>query len=219
MRWGVFKRASAPGNEKSVSEDQLRTRRRNSPGLEIALSCLPEDGGGRILDMGAASVANLESLMGIAHHVRVVNSLKAEDPMWLRLMERSEVAPDPKDLTRVATALFPDDWGTFDVVLAWDLLNYLTAEGVTALAGRLADLCQPQARLFFQVVAVGDMAALPARYRIVAPDQIEVSPETAARRTPPGWPFAKVERLLSGFEVECSFVMRHGVQEYVAVRI
>ncbi|MCP4896104.1 MAG: hypothetical protein GY906_03935 [bacterium] len=217
MRWGFPRRARAPaaavGDLQRMPSERLR-----SPGLGVALAGLPEDGGGRILDMSASSVVNLDQLMVVAHHVRVVDSLQPNDSRWSQLMPQVDSGEVIGDLEPVVAELFPDEWGPFDVVLAWDLLNYLTVEGVTALAQRLAGLCSPEAKLFAQVVAVGDMAALPARYRIVASDQIEVSTATAARRSAPGWPFAKFERLLSGFEVECSFIMRHGVQEYVAVR-
>jgi hypothetical protein len=153
-----------------------------------------------------------------ARYIRVADSLHPSDPLWANLCRVDAAEDEDVDLAASAASLFPSEWGRFDVILTWDVLNYLSNEGVVAVAGCLRELCRPGGKLLAQIVTIGDMAALPARYRIVASDQIEVSAATAERSSAPGWPFATFERLLTGFEVECSFIMRHGIQEYVATR-
>lgn len=218
MLWNWTRRSHTPLSSLETPIETPKTRCVNSPGLAIVLSGLPEDGAGRILDLSAASVANLGNLMAVSSHVRVVDSLQPEDPNWQKLTELpDDEGPDP-DLKSATAALFPKKWGEFDLVLAWDLLNYLTEDGFTALVDRLAILCRPQARMLLQIVVMNDMAIAPARYKIVKPDQVEISATTGERRTAPAWPSAKIERLLSGFEIEHSFVMRHGVNEYVALK-
>jgi hypothetical protein len=68
------------------------------------------------------------------------------------------------------------------------------------------------------VHATETMPDIPNRYRILGDDQLAYEPVTTDRRGAPNLPPAAVERRLEGFEIEHSFVLRHGVREYVAIR-
>ncbi len=62
------------------------------------------------------------------------------------------------------------------------------------------------------------MAAVPNRYRIVDGARLTYEPATTELQGVPNLPPAVVEKLLKGFRVEHSFVLQHGVHEYVASR-
>ncbi len=62
------------------------------------------------------------------------------------------------------------------------------------------------------------MAAMPNRYRIVDSARLAYEVATTEQRGAPALPPAAVEKLLQGFRVEHSFVLQHGVHEYVASR-
>ena len=107
---------------------------------------------------------------------------------------------------------------TVHLVLAWDVLAYLSSHRADDLVGVLAELCSPDARLHAIIPTAEMMPAVPSRYRIVDEENLVYEPVTTDLRGAPKLPPNSVDRLLEGFEIEHAFVLRHGVQEYVATR-
>jgi hypothetical protein len=68
------------------------------------------------------------------------------------------------------------------------------------------------------VFARDTMPTTPNRYRVVDPSRLAYEPATAELRGAPRLPPAAVEKLVQGFRIEHSFVLQHGVHEYVASR-
>lgn len=112
---------------------------------------------------------------------------------------------------------FPDDT-RFDAVLIWDLINYLERREVAALARQLARFCHPGALLFGLVSILKQIPAEPMRYRILDPEHLAYESRTAATRPCPRYAPAELTELLRGFRLDRSFLMRHGIQEYLFVR-
>jgi len=179
---------------------------RHSPGLAAAISALPRDRPARVLDLGAVNGANVQffaergARLWIADLVRVVG---AEE--------------DQEDALRAALPPLAED-DPFDLILAWDVLNYLERDRVERLSSRLATLCRPGAALLAIMVNASEMSGSPLRYTIRSADSVRFGTTEASRRPAPQWPPAVVERCLQGFEVKHSFVLRSGVQEYLATR-
>jgi hypothetical protein len=66
---------------------------------------------------------------------------------------------------------------------------------------------------------IGDeMPAEPQAFQIEAEDRVSYRPAGPEMRAPTPLQPAEVERLLAGFRIESSFILRHGVREFVAVR-
>ena len=166
----------------------------------------------RVLDLGPAVATNFEFLSDIGQHIRFAD-LCGEDGPISRLGEA-----DVRELRRRARGMLPSDWGVFDLVIAWDLINYLDDAQVDPIVERLRDLCREGAFLFAMIATGGEFPAVPPRYSIVDRCTLLSSSDSAAVVERPRRPPAAVERILSGFAVERSFILRHGVQEYVAVR-
>lgn len=180
---------------------------RRSPGLAAALSALPSDRRARVLDLGAVNGANVEFLancgarLWVADLVRIVDGAEVRnEALWAALP--AQVEGDP-----------------FDLVLAWDVLNYLERDQVERLISRIADLCRPGAVLLAVVITAAEMSASPLRFTIRSAESILYRASEPSRRPAPEWPSAAVERCLQGFEVKHSFVLRSGVQEYLATRV
>ena len=196
-----------PGRAASVAnnaapEDHVS---RALPGV---LNGLPARDEATVLDMGAAWG---ESLVFWSERTRrlVVGDL------WEGLMREPGPRPDPARVAKAATeAIQGLDGRAPSLVLLWDLLHHPDREEVAALAGVLAGVAGPATRLFAIVAGRGQMPAVPRLHRLVGIDRLRLDP--AVLRVPP--PMRKEPelcRLLAGFRVESTYLLRSGDQEYV----
>jgi hypothetical protein len=183
-----------------------------SPGLEAALAGVPSDGSCAVLDLGPAVAGNLDFVFTFASRVQIIDLLGGGSA------NATAPAPDLERGMQALRELVPSAKGTFDLVLAWDLLAYLPSQRIGDLVGALAELCRPEARLHAIVPTTEMIPAAPSRYRIVDAESLVYEPATTDLRGAPELPPNAIGRLLEGFEIEHSFVLRHGVREYVATR-
>ena len=183
-----------------------------SPGLEAALAGVPSDGSCGVLDLGPAVAGNLDFVSTFASRVQIVDLYGGGNA------DTAAPAPDLERGMQVLRDLVPLASGTFHLVLTWDLLAYLPSHRIGDLVGALAELCRPEARLHAIIPTAEMMPALPRRYRILDAKSLVYESATTDLRGTPELPPNAVDRLLEGFEIEHSFVLRHGVREYVAMR-
>ncbi len=183
----------------------------SSPGLEEALRGTPDDGSCKVLDLGPSVADNVEFVSSFASYLQIIDAI-ARDPSASDL--------EGSGFGRLSTlkALFDQHRRSFSLVLMWDVLNYLSREQAEKLIQSVAELCLPGARLHAIVFATNTMAAIPNRYRIVDNARIAYEAATTEQMGAPDLPPAEVGKLLQGFRVEHSFVLQHGVHEYVASR-
>ena len=183
----------------------------SSPGLDEALRGVPDDGSCKVLDLGPSVADNVEFVSSFASYLQIVDAI-----------DRSPAADTAEGagFGRLSTlqSLFDQHRRSFNLVLVWDVLNYLSTDQAERLIQAVAELCLPNARLHAIVFATDTMAAVPNRYRIVDSARLTYEPGTTELRGVPNLPPAAVEKLLKGFRVEHSFVLQHGVHEYVASR-
>ncbi|HVT61550.1 MAG TPA: class I SAM-dependent methyltransferase [Thermoanaerobaculia bacterium] len=106
----------------------------------------------------------------------------------------------------------------FDAVLAWDLFNYMERREVSALARHLTRFCRPGALLFALISILKQIPAQPIRFRILDSERLAYEPRTTASRPCPRYAPAELDNWLRGFRLDRSFLMRHGIQEYLFVR-
>jgi len=182
-----------------------------SPGLEEALRGVPDDGSCKVLDLGPSVADNVEFVSSFASYLQIVDAI-----------DRSPATEDTEGagFGRLSTlqGLFGEHRRSFNLVLVWDVLNYLSTDQAERLIQAVAELCLPNARLHVIIFATDTMAAVPNRYRIVDRARLTYEPGTTELRGVPNLPPAAVGKLLKGFRVEHSFVLQHGVHEYVAAR-
>ena len=183
---------------------------RHAVALGAAMERLGHQGRARLLDLGPAVGANLEVLRRVARSVVVVDLASS--------CGLGEGAPmsEPLRAARSVDDVLAAAPGAIDLVLAWDLLNYLSLEAFAALAARLALALAPGAALH-AFIATGSMPARPGRWLIRSPDRLVFEPRSDAERPAPGWLPAVVERTLTGFRVERSVVLP-GAREILALR-
>jgi len=182
-----------------------------SPTLRALLSRLSPEAPHRILDLGGVNSANVEFFSRFSCRLQIVNLLEAIGSEGSRAL----LAADPMVALR---QVLPQTRRTFDVVLAWDVLNHLEPEKIRALMTIVVELTAPGAQMLAFIFTGREISALPVAFRIVDDETIRWEPRTQARRPGPRYPPAEVERMAAGFSVVHSVLMRHGVQEYLLVR-
>jgi len=182
-----------------------------SPTLKVLVSRLSSETSYHILDLGVASGANVEFFSRFSGRLQIADLPDALASEELRSLLRNDPAAAFRRVLPVA-------WKPFDVVLAWDVLNYLSRDQFRCLAAHVSSLCQPGALMFALVSTRKEMSSVPQVFKIVDEQTLLLRPQTTAVQPSPRFPPAEVERLMSGFAVVQSVVMRHGVQEYLLVR-
>jgi hypothetical protein len=183
----------------------------SSPGLAEALSGVPEDGTCKVLDLGPSVAANVEFVSSFASYLQIIDAID-RGPSAAGL----EGSSSPR--LSALNALLGQHQRSFNLVLAWDIFNYLSPERAERLNRLVAELCLPNARLHAIFFATDTMPAVPNRYRIVDRDRLAYEPGTTEIRGAPELPPSAVGKLLKGFRIEHSFVLQHGVHEYAATR-
>jgi len=174
-----------------------------SPGLRAALAGPSARPGCRILDFGPLLPANLTFLSRFASHVGIADLSGEADGGAGAQGWRSRLVGIE---------------GPFDLVLAWDLLSHINREEARDLVGWLSSVTRPGGALFLMVPEGPEMPARPGVFEIRGNDRIARRPAICDTVAAPKIPPAEVARLLAGFRVDASFLLRHGVREYVALR-
>jgi hypothetical protein len=177
---------------------------RAAPGVAALFDGLSEDGSHAVLDLGPAVDSHLRLFSGYARRIRFACLLP---------MQRGD-----GEWTGALRSLTPHPEQSYDLVLAWDLLDRLSPEARPSLIQRLAEITAPGARLYMVVDASEETTTQPFRFALMGADRVSQwplgPPEPAPRQLLP----AQVERLLVPFEVVQAFTLRSGQREYVAVK-
>ncbi len=193
----------------------------------------------RILDLGPAHGATVEFFSQYSCKLYVADlyrSLKAhrvdqgidrppDSPDKFDKLDRPD-KPDrldgPQDedeaaeRTRIFDELLAYDGDTrFDLVLAWDLLNYLEPEQIEVLSRRLARFSHGGTKLFAMVAIHKEIPARPCAFKIRDAQTLEYDSPTHRTRAAPRHTEPALRRLMSGFDVDSTCVLRNGLQGYV----
>jgi SAM-dependent methyltransferase len=212
LSWRAQQPRAEDDEEQGPDGDGLQVETHQSPGLKGVFLSVPTDGSCRILDLGCVVAGNLDFFSSFASRLQIVDLLGCG-----RAGGKADRQTPPARLQAVR-GLLADHERSFHAVFAWDVFNYLPFDECKALAAEVARLCRPGGRLLAMVAASNTIPATPNRYRIVDGETIDYEPTTTEVKGGPQLTPAAVERLLEGFSIEHSFVLRHGVREYVAVR-
>jgi len=165
------------------------------------------------LDLGPPVGRNLELLSGLGCRIRITD-------MYRSLSGESLESREPEACASLFARLLPHEPGdSFDVVFLWNLLDYLRPHEITSLMARVAGACRPRARVFAMVSTRHQIPAMPLRYQIEDLDTLSWTGPEEPQRPCPRRTQPELCRLMPGFKVKSSFILRHGVQEYLFERL
>jgi Methyltransferase domain len=161
-----------------------------------------------VLDLGPATGGNVERLSEYGCK------------LFIEDLYASKASAEGASLDAEFFAQFfdPQAGTQFDVVLAWDLINYLDREELRHLASWLRQCCRPGALLFALVSIHKTIPAQPIRFRFHDGDKLVYERLTAVERPGPRFAPWDLKSAFKGFEVDRSFLLRHGIQEYLLIR-
>jgi hypothetical protein len=106
----------------------------------------------------------------------------------------------------------------FDVILAWDLFNYLRRPELACFGELLRRYTDAGALAFALISYHKQIPAQPYRFKIRDERTLIYDRRTAGERPSPRFVPYEVTGLLKGFRVDRSFLLQHGIQEYLLVR-
>jgi hypothetical protein len=180
---------------------------RHSLALVEVLRTVAAPGKTQVLDLGTASGANVAFLSRFActlHIADLYRTVGAADGLNEEALERAVARQLPE--------------GLFDLVLAWDLFDYLGRRGLEALGRQLADRTRPGALLFALISFHPRISDRPHRFQIMDQETLRYGDPSGLERPAPGYREPDLVRLFPAFEVTGSYLLRHGIQEYLLTR-
>jgi len=176
-----------------------------------------EDQKYQVLDLGRAHGPNVEFFSQFSCTYYVADLYRALQSYTLAPAEDEE-DDDGSRLSQVFEELLPYTEDTrFDLILAWDLLNYLRPEQIEAMSRRLASFSKEGTIIFAMIAIHQSIPARPCGFKIVDAASFDYDSTTDRPRPSPRHKEPDLCRLMPGFEVENTFLLRNGLQEYVFI--
>jgi len=165
-----------------------------------------------VLDLGRARSGTIELLSHYRCRLDIVDL-----PARLREMP-AEDDDDPKAVGRWVDAMLPPTRGeSVDLVLCWNLLNYLPRAVIEQLGQRLVERASPRARLHALIeYRATTMPAVPLSFAPAGLDLLADGDDEAARQiTAPRYTPKELEKRLPGFASEKTMLLGNGMQEFL----
>lgn len=182
----------------------------SAPGLKQALERLPRPGAS-VLDLGPALASNIAFFNRLGSRLRIFDledSLRCEglwdSPVKTAVWQR-----------RAEPLLASGTGEIYDLVLAWDLPNYVGRERWPLVARELVRRLAPGGMLHLVARTGKRMPAIPSHFRWSGSDVVREEQRATDSVTPPRFSHGEIERLHDGLAAARSFLDRHGLQEFL----
>ena len=165
-----------------------------------------------VLDLGPPVAANLRFLSALSCRLRIADLHRS-------LSSESIESRRPEAMGALFKRLLPLAPGErFDALLAWEVFDYLRPDQASTLMAWLAPACHPEALALVLVSTQRTIPALPLRPRILDRENLAWDGRREPARPSPRYAQADLERMMPGFSVRRSFLLRNGIQEFLFAR-
>jgi len=191
-------------------ETLVSTKVCKSLGLNALLKPVRNDRSYSILDLGRPLQDNVRfwSKFSCWLHIPGFCSSYRE---WKEAVGEGKETKEP-----AYSGLLPfSDETVFDIILAWDLFNYFDLKELKVLIQRLSHWCRPGTRLFALISILPNISVSPMVFRILSREQMLLEVPSQEKRPCPRHQPRDIARLMARFTISCSYLSRHGIQEYV----
>ncbi len=186
----------------------------NSPSVGILSQSFPGPGKCQVLDLGAPASSTVAFFSGRACK------------FYLEDLYRFFIAPhidredsDDKDdgvAAAIAAALSYDDTARFDLILGWDLFNYMERGAIELLMARIARSCRSGTLLFLTASTGAMISSTPARITMTNSGRLRYrsTVDEGSIANPRLSPTA-LESMMPGFRLLHSFLLGDEMQEFL----
>ena len=209
MRWSLLRNPELrPAPEPTLPEAEVHT----SVGFNVVYNQFRDRRRLSVLDLGSANASNLEFLS------QSVRSLHIEiEDLYNTLSSFDFFDPsEPRSYDAVYRYLFPYGEDTrFDLILGWDLFNYLEELELTSLIRHLDRFCRPGTLLFSMISTNRYIPERPIRFHIIDSERLRYEYLSSLLRPSPQYHRADLSRMMPHFRLFSSFRLRNGFKEYV----
>ncbi|WP_376695713.1 hypothetical protein [Wenzhouxiangella sp. EGI_FJ10305] len=184
-----------------------------APLFSKAVEAFEDDRRHVVLDLGRAREGTVALFSAYRCRLDIVDL-----PAHLGALPNVDEEGGSEAVERWLDGLLPPSQGeTVDLVLCWNLLNYLPASVIEALGRRLAERASPQARLHALIeYRATRMPAAPVSFAPVGLELLDDPPEGDPAAIPaPRYTPKELEKRLPGFTSEKTMLLGNGMQEYL----
>ena len=186
----------------------------NSPSVGILSQRFPGPGKCQVLDLGAPACSTVAFFSGSACK------------FYLEDLYRFFIAPridrensDDKDdgvAAAIAAALSYDDTARFDLILGWDLFNYMERGAIELLMARIARSCRSGTLLFLTASTGAMISSTPARIAMTNGGRLRYRSTVEERSIAnPRLSPTALESMMPGFRLLHSFLLGDEMQEFL----
>ncbi len=186
--------------------------RMNSPLLFDYLRHLPEDGYYQFLDVTTASPGLLDFFARFHCRLYLPGCV---DELWR--MHTGELDTPEKVYSALSkTVLLEGERpAKLDVILLWDLINYLQKPILSSLIEYLLATSTPDTVIHSYVYTRQSMPAAPGRYQFTLDNDILAQTRTTQTIACPAYYQEVLHKLINPFVVQRSILLSSGLQEYI----
>jgi len=183
-----------------------------SLGLQALLDTVRSDRIYSILDLGPALEDNIRFWSQFPCRLHVQDYFRSYQECKAAVVAEQESRGAP------FSVLLPFGSETvFDIVLAWDLFNYFELKDLEMLVQSLSRWCRPGTLLFMLISDLPNIPASPTMFKILDHEHLIHEIPTQETRPCPRHQPRDIAKLMARFNIFRSFLLRHGIQEYVFV--
>lgn len=182
-----------------------------SPSLRFICNHLAAERKHNILDLGTPSGSSMDFF------ARFPCTLYVEDLFESLLnlpVPAGDEHPDAWDL-QVDRCLAHNREVRFDMIFAWDLINYMHVDLIHALMKRLSRSCRGGTLLYIMISTAPKIPRRPADISITYEDRVRYHGEAPLDKPNPRYTPLKVERMMPGFRLLHSFLLGASLQEFL----
>jgi hypothetical protein len=182
----------------------------SAPGLKQAFARLPRPGAS-VLDLGPALSSSVAFFNRLGARLRIFDlegSLREAElwdpPAKLAAWER-----------QIEPILASGGGELYDLVLAWDVPNYLGRERWPIVAREIVRRLAPGGMFHLLARTGKQMPAVPSHFRWIDADVVHEQQRCVEIAVPPRFSHGEIERLHEGLAAAKSFLDKHGLQEFL----
>ena len=198
----------ASSSDRVLRQEDFRPRHSN--GLDQFFSYIKGESGLSILDLAGANQANVSYITNLGHRIYSEDFLRS-----LRVTPNGDgLSPIDSFLTQ---NLLHDD-ASFDGVLVWDVLEYLSAPLLAATVERLFRITKPGSYLFAVFQAQEKAESAPQYTFRIQDSKTLLVADRGARKPEQIFNNRSLEKLFSGFESLKFFLSRDKLREVIVRR-